>query len=91
LARGKTVGIPGLGTFRVVQIAEHRDMRLGKPVIVPATNTVEFLATGETTAAANATGAKPAEIVPDFRYITIPGQAPSLKVPYSRMPTIRTP
>jgi nucleoid DNA-binding protein len=90
LMNGKTVSLPGLGTFRVVQVAEHRDLRDGKPVTIPATNTIEFLATGETIAAANTTGAKPAEVVPDFRYITIPGQAPSQRVPSSRTPTIRT-
>jgi nucleoid DNA-binding protein len=89
LSRGKTVSLPGLGSFRVVQVGEHRDLRNGKPVLVPATNTIEFLATGEATASANGVLAQPAEVVPGFRYITIPGQAPGIKTPGLKTPSQR--
>src|SRR5260370_29308858 len=47
LKQGKQVSLPGLGTFRVVQIAEHRELKggsldSGEPVVIPATNVVEF-------------------------------------------------
>src|SRR5438105_3496528 len=40
LARGKSVKLAGLGTFRVVQVPEHRDLGPdGRPITVPASNT----------------------------------------------------
>lgn len=80
LSRGKQVSIPGLGTFRVVRIEEHRDLRDGRPVVVPATNTVEFVGEGQLISSANAAGAKPAESVPPFQYVPVPGQTPGQKV-----------
>jgi nucleoid DNA-binding protein len=80
LASGKTVSLPGLGTFRVVRVEEHRDLRDGRPVVVPALNTVEFLSEGSLTTAANASGAKPAEVVPPFQYVPLPGQTPGQRV-----------
>src|SRR5260370_14840995 len=48
LQRGKSVDVPGLGSFRVVRVAEHKDMVAGgRPVVVPAFNTVEFVGTIE--------------------------------------------
>jgi hypothetical protein len=75
----------------VVRIAEHRDMVTGRPVVVPARNTVEFLGGGELTDAANGPGAQPAEVVPPFQYNTIPGQTPGQKVGPVRTPGTRTP
>jgi nucleoid DNA-binding protein len=80
LAAGKQVSIPGLGTFRVVRVEEHRDLRGGRPVVVPATNTVEFLGEGQLIDSANAAGARPAESVPPFQYVPVPGQTPGQKV-----------
>jgi nucleoid DNA-binding protein len=89
LNKGKTVSLPGLGSFRVVQVGGHRDLVNGKPVAVPATNTIEFLATGEATSAANAPLAQPNEVVPAFRYVTIPGQTPGLKTAGQKTPSTR--
>jgi nucleoid DNA-binding protein len=92
LARGKAVSFPGLGTFRVVQVQAHKDLGPnGKPVVVPAANTVEFLAAGELAGAANSAGAVPAETVPPFEYHTLPGQTPGQKVGPVRTPSQRTP
>jgi nucleoid DNA-binding protein len=90
LKRGKEVSLPGLGTFRVVRIAEHRDLRDGRPVVIPATNTVEFLPEGTLDVAANSETAKPAETVPSFRYIVVPGQTPGQKTSGTRAPPTRT-
>lgn len=91
LSRGKTVTLPGLGTFRVVRIAEHTDLQVpqGKPVVVPAVNTVEFLAGGELQAAANSKTAKPAETVPEFKYVPLPDRVPSSKMPNTKVPRNR--
>ena len=43
LRQGKEVSLPGLGTFRVVRVAEHKDLVNGRPAVIPATNTVEFI------------------------------------------------
>ena len=91
LSRGKTIELPGMGTFRVVRIAEHRDMAGGRPIVVPARNTVEFLGGGELLDAANGASAAPAEVVPPFQYNTIPGQVPGQRVPTIRNPGTRTP
>src|SRR5262245_47086862 len=63
LKKGNTVSLPGLGTFRVVRVAEHKDIEAGtgRPLRVPATNTVEFLATEGLSDAANSATAVPAE------------------------------
>jgi nucleoid DNA-binding protein len=93
LKAGKTVTLPGLGTFRVVRIAEHKNMEVptGRPVTVPATNNVEFLAGGELLSAANSASAKPAETVPDFRYIVIPNRVPSSRMPNTKVRGPRNP
>jgi nucleoid DNA-binding protein len=92
LGRGRQVALPGLGTFRVVRVEEHRDMgRGGRPVVVPAVNTVEFLADGNLDAAANSAGAQPAETVSGFHYVPLPDQTPGQKVGPVRTPGIRTP
>ncbi len=91
LARGKSVSVPGLGTFRVVRVEEHRDLRGGRPVVIPATNTVEFLSDGALIDSANASGAVPAETVPPFQYIPLPGQTPGQKVGPVRTPGTRIP
>jgi nucleoid DNA-binding protein len=90
LQQGRQVPIPGLGTFRVVRVAEHRDLRDGRPVVIPATNTIEFLPEGVVTEVANAEGARPAETVPAFRYIVLPGQTPAQKMGSTRAPNVRT-
>jgi nucleoid DNA-binding protein len=90
LGRGRTVSIPGLGTFRVVRVEQHRDLRDGRPVVVPATNTVEFLSEGALLDSANAPGAQPAETVPPFQYVVLPGQTPGQKVGPVRTPSQRT-
>jgi len=91
LAAGETVELPGLGTFRVVRVPEHRDLINGRPATVSAVNSVEFLPAGGLDAAANAPGAAPAVTVPEFRYNPLPDQTPGLRVPEDRMPNVRTP
>ncbi len=93
LERGKQVTIPGLGTFRVVRIARHRDLLIGaygRPIRVPATNAVEFIPTGDLTDAANSSDAQPAETVPAFQFIPLPDQTPGQKVGRTRVPPLRT-
>ncbi len=90
LKRGKQVTLPGLGTFRVVRVLEHKDMREGgRPIIVPATNTVEFLGSVELGEAANSESAKPAEVVAPFQYILLPGQTPGQKTGRTHVPSTR--
>jgi nucleoid DNA-binding protein len=91
LGHGKQVSVPGLGTFRVVRVEEHRDLRNGRPVVIPAVNTVEFVSEGALLDAANAAGATPAESVPPFQYVPLPGQTPGQKVGPVRTPGTRTP
>jgi nucleoid DNA-binding protein len=90
LRQGKEVSLPGLGTFRVVRVAEHKDLVNGRPAVIPATNTVEFIPEDTVTDAANTPGARPADTVPAFRYIPLPTQTPSQKAPYVRSPGMRT-
>ncbi len=89
LQKGNTVSLPGLGVFRVVRIPEHRDMRDGRPVTVPAVNTIEFLPTGEAADALNYENVEPAETVPQFQYITLPGQTPGQKAGRMHAPSTR--
>lgn len=91
LRRGKSVNVPGLGTFRVVRVEEHRDLQNGRPVTIPASNTVEFLASDGLAGAANSAAAKPAETVPPFQYVPLPGQTPGQKTPRTRTPSSRVP
>lgn len=96
LAAGKTVNIPNLGTLRVVRVPAHRDMIVGgreggTPIVVAGNNTVEFLAAGDLAAAANSVNAVPADVVPPFQYITIPGQMPGMKQGRTRVPQTRVP
>jgi len=91
LARGKEVSLPGLGAFRVVRIAEHKDMIDGRPFTVPAVNTVEFIPEGSSIAAANTATVQPAETVPAFHYTPLPGQTPGQKTPRTYVPSSRIP
>jgi nucleoid DNA-binding protein len=91
LSRGREIALPGLGAFRVVRVAEHRDLRNGRPVVIPAVNTVEFLPEGGTLEAANSETARPAETVPNFQYILLPNEIPSQRVPKTKVPPFRTP
>jgi nucleoid DNA-binding protein len=87
---GAQVEIPGLGTFRIVNIPEHRDLVAGRPATVAGSNTVEFLPIGELVRAANSAGAVPAETVPPFSYIVNPYQAPTQRAPTTREVGTRT-
>ncbi|HEX5269152.1 MAG TPA: HU family DNA-binding protein, partial [Gemmataceae bacterium] len=83
LKKGNSVSLPGLGTFRVVRVAEHKDMEAGtgRVLRVPARNTVEFLATDGLNEVANSPSAVPAETVPAFEYTPLPNQIKGQKVP----------
>lgn len=86
LAAGRVVSVDGLGSFRVVRIAAHNDLRLGRPTRIPASNTIEFIPFAEAMESANSETAVPQSEVPEFRYVPLPGQTPG-----QRMPRITTP
>jgi nucleoid DNA-binding protein len=90
LKGGNEVTLPGLGSFRVVQIAAHKDLRGGDAILVPAVNTVEFVADSSLNDAANSANAQPAATVPAFQYIPLPGQTPTDKVTRTRAVPLRT-
>jgi nucleoid DNA-binding protein len=90
IIRGNQVILPGLGTLRVVRVAEHRDLRNGRPVVIPATNYVEFVPTGGLVQAANSATARPAATVPAFEFVPKPNGAPSERAPKVRATQIRT-
>ncbi|HEV3444139.1 MAG TPA: HU family DNA-binding protein [Gemmataceae bacterium] len=90
LRRGKEVSIPGLGQFRVVRVQEHRDLQNGRPVVIPASNTVEFLAEGSMADAVNTPGVPVSDTVVPFHYIPLPGQTPGQKIGNLRTPPTRT-
>jgi nucleoid DNA-binding protein len=90
LKRGKTVNLSGLGTFRVVRIAEHKDLRNGQPVTVPATNTIEFLPVASVVDSANSAGAQPSETVPAFEYTPLPTQTPGQRTQRTYTAPLRT-
>jgi nucleoid DNA-binding protein len=92
LIKGKSVSLPGLGVFRVVRVGEHKDIEAGsgRPVRVPARNTVEFLASEGLGDAANGPSVVPAETVPGFQYNPLLNQTPSQKVPQMKTEGTRT-
>jgi nucleoid DNA-binding protein len=92
LKKGNTVNLPGLGSFRVVRVAEHKDMEAGtgRVLRIPAKNTVEFLATEGLGEAANSATAVPAETVPAFEQNTLPNQTKGQKVPPTKTEGTRT-
>src|SRR5262249_17811004 len=92
LQRGKTVSLPGLGTFRVVRVAEHKDITAGgRPITVPAFNTVEFVGTLEVSNGVNGEGVAPAETVPAFQYFPRPNATPGQKTGRTHTPSQRVP
>jgi nucleoid DNA-binding protein len=92
LKKGNTVSLPGLGTFRVVRVAEHKDIEAGtgRVLRVPAKNTVEFLAGEGLGEAVNGAAAVPAETVPAFEYVPLPNQTKGQKVGPTRNEGVRT-
>ena len=92
LQRGKTVSVPGLGTFRVVRVAEHKDLAAGgRPVVVPAFNTVEFVGSVEVNDGVNGGNITPSETVPAFQYNPLPGQTPGQRQGRTHVPSSRVP
>lgn len=87
IAAGQTVELQGLGTIRVVRIAEHKDLVDGRPATIPAVNNIDFVPTGNLTNAANAANAVPAVTVPAFQYNPIQNRVPSTRVPSTRIPS----
>lgn len=90
LAAGKEVQLPRFGTFRVVRLAEQRNLEDGRPVIQPARNVAIFIADPALNQAANAPGAVPSAEVPAFQYVPLPNQSPAPKAPGTRTPNTRT-
>jgi nucleoid DNA-binding protein len=93
IIKGRSVSLPGLGTFRVVRVGEHKDIEAGtgRPLRVPARNTVEFLASDGLGDAANGPAVVPAETVPGFQYNPLLHQTPGQKVPQMKTEGSRTP
>ena len=89
LSDGEVIELPGLGTFRVVRIPEHKDLIQGRPGMIAATNNVEFLPVEEIVQASNSPNAVPAVTVPAFQFNPLPDQTPGLKMPSSRQPIDR--
>jgi nucleoid DNA-binding protein len=89
LSAGRTVVLPGLGTFRAVRIPEHRDLVDGRPATIPEQNYVEFLPDAAVVRAAASPQAQPAVTVPPFEYNTLRDQTPGQKVPSGRTPSTR--
>jgi nucleoid DNA-binding protein len=90
LENGQQVNLSGLGTFRIVNVPAHRDMVAGRPATIAAVNYVEFVPSADLAGAANSPSATPAEVVPPFQYIPIPGRDPGMKVGNTRAPNVRT-
>lgn len=92
LKKGSTVSLPGLGTFRVVRVAAHKDIEYGtgRPLTIPAVNTVEFLPTSGLADAANSDSAVPAVTVPAFEFNPLPNQTKGQKVGRQRTEGTRT-
>jgi nucleoid DNA-binding protein len=90
LARGQQIELPGLGTFRVVRVPQHRDLVNGRPATISGVNSVEFLPVGDMVSAANSDNAVPNEVVPPFEYNPLPNQVKGQRVGEVRMPNIRT-
>ena len=89
IAAGREVTLPRLGTFRIVRVAESRNLVDGRPVVQQATNVIVFAPDPALEQAAAAPGVKPNAEVPAFQYNLFPGQTPGQKVPYGRSPSTR--
>ena len=86
---GKSVEIPGVGTFQVVRVTEYKDLAGGRPVVVPAKNYIEFVPEQKLNDAANSAGAKPARTVEGYDFRINPNADPGMKSPYTRNPGTR--
>ena len=91
LAKGQTVTLGGLGTFRVVKIPAHRELRGGRPITVPARNYVEFLPQVALVNSSNAITAQPAAVVQPFQYNPLRGRAEVPQISRVRVPSTRVP
>lgn len=90
LRAGRTVEIPGLGTFRVVRVDEYKDLVDGRPATIPAKNYVEFVPGGTLDKDANAPGAKPARTVQGYDFRINPHADAGIKTGSSRNIGTRT-
>jgi nucleoid DNA-binding protein len=90
LMAGRTIDLPGVGTFRVVRVNAYRDLINGIPGVVPARNYVEFVPVTELNTAANAAGAVPARTVEGYQFRVNPNSAPGNKVEDLKVPRGRT-
>jgi nucleoid DNA-binding protein len=91
ITAGEQAVIPGLGTFRVVRIPEHRDLRNGRPTTIAATNYIEFIPAAAVVANVNGSGVTPSATVPQFEYVPRPNEVPSMRVPTRRAGRTRSP
>lgn len=87
LASGKGFELQGVGSFRVIRIAAHRELVGNYQAIqVPARNTVQFVPVGDFDATLNRPGAVQGFPVGEPNTNPIPNRVPSLKVGPTRVP-----
>lgn len=87
---GRTVELPGLGMFRVVRVAEHKDLVRGIPTNIPARNYIEFIPTADLERVANLPGAVPSRTVEGYEFRVLPpGVEPGMKTEGIKVPRTR--
>lgn len=90
LRAGRTVELPGLGTLRVVRVAEHRDLVQGIPTTIPARNYIEFVPMADLERVANEPGVVPARTVEGWEFRVLPpGVNPGAKTEGIKVPRTR--
>ena len=89
LTAGRTVEIPGVGTFRVVKVEAYRDLVGGRPAVIPEKNYVEFVPSAALNTAANAPGAVPARTVPPAEFKVNPAANPGIREDGIKSPRTR--
>lgn len=91
LRAGREVTISGVGSLRIVQIGEHRDLVDGRPATIAARNIVEFVGTPETEVAANAPGVVPSRVIEGYEFRINPRSNPGIRTDSIRTPDMRVP
>lgn len=89
LRAGREVSLPGVGTLRIVQVGEHRDLIDGRPATIAARNFVEFVGSPETEAAVNGPGVDPARVIEGYEFRINPWSNPGIRTDGFRTPGTR--
>lgn len=90
LRAGRQIELPGVGTFQVVRVTEHKDLVNGRPAVIPAKNYIEFVPVTGLNDAANAPGAVPARTVEGYEFRVNPDSTPGFKTEGKRTPGTRS-